>query len=205
MKTIVVNQNTEQLLESRKGKITGSKLGDIVVRRGTGEKIGFYELIAERLSVEEEPEDPMERGHRLEDEARKAFEAKTGKTVSTEIGMCLHDDNENIAVSPDGLIDNNGKWTEEVEIKCLSGAKHIKAYLEKEIPDEYTYQALQYFIVNNDLETLYFCFYDPRITVLPFHYIEIRREAVAEQVELYKQYQLEKLARIDEIITQLAF
>jgi putative phage-type endonuclease len=205
MKILNVEQNTDAWLEARRGKITGSKLGDIVVKRGTGKKIGFYELIAERLSVQEEPEDPMERGHRLEDEARKKFEETTGKTVSTAIGMCYANDNDDITLSPDGLIDNDGKWSEAVEIKCLSGAKHLKAYFEKEVPDEYEFQVLQYFIVNEDLETLYFCFYDPRITALPFHYIAIKRDSVAEDVEEYREYQKTTLAEINDLITQLAF
>lgn len=202
MRVLNIEQNSEQWEQIRKGKITGSKLNDIVVKRGDGEKMGFYELIAERLSVDSEVENPMERGHRLEDEARQEFVKRTGKEVQTNV-MCFSDMNENIAVSPDGLIEDEGRYTEAVEIKCLSGANHIKAYLEQKIPKEYEFQALQYFIVNEDLQTLYFCFYDPRITVLPFHYIEVKRNQ--EEVDTYKQYQLEKLKKIEEIIEKLAF
>ena len=51
MKRLSLEQNTEEWLEWRKGKITGSRLNDIIVKRGTGRKLGFYEVIAERLAV----------------------------------------------------------------------------------------------------------------------------------------------------------
>ena len=68
------------------------------------------------------------------------------------------DDDENIAVSPDGFIGT----TEAVECKCLSSARHIEALLTRAIPSEYEYQVLQYFIVNDKLEMLNFVCYDPR-------------------------------------------
>lgn len=196
MKILNIDQNSDEWKEARKGKITGTKLKDIVVKRGTGEKIGFYQLIADRLAIVDDSEDPMERGHTLEQEAINEFTKLTGKEV-TKAGMWLSDENENIACSPDGVIGD----TEAVEVKCLSASKHLEAFFTQQIPDEYEYQALQYFIVNDKLETLYFCFYDPRVIVKPFFYIEIKRDN--EKVEEIKKYQLEKLAKVEEFISKL--
>ena len=44
-------ETKEAWAEARRGKITGTRLKDIIVKRGTGKKIGFYELIAERLGI----------------------------------------------------------------------------------------------------------------------------------------------------------
>lgn len=194
-------ETKEEWLEARKGKITGSRLNNIVVKRGTGEKIGFYEIIAERIAQSPDEENPMDRGTRLEEEAIVLFTEKTGKNVNTSLVMWEREDNTSIAISPDGFMNN-----EAVEVKCLSSAKHIEAYLTKQIPDEYEYQVLQYFIVNDELETLYFVMYDPRMPEhLKLHYFTVTREEKKEDIATYKTYQEEKLAKIDEIINQLTF
>ena len=48
--------------------------------------------------------------------------------------------------------------------------------------------------------------YDPRMPdKVKLHYFTITRESVQEQVEIYTEYQKQKLAQIDEIINQLTF
>lgn len=194
-------ETKEDWLAARRGKITGSRLKDIVVKRGTGKKIGYYELIAERLGIPADDENPMDRGSRLELEAIEYFENRTGKKVDKSLVMWTLEDNESIAISPDGFIEE----LEAVETKCLSSAKHIEAYLTQEIPDEYEFQKLQYFIVNDKLKTLYFCFYDPRILVMPFFYIKINREDIEDEIKMYLDYQKQVLKEVDEIVNNLTF
>lgn len=195
-------ENKEDWFEGRKGKFTGSKLKNIVVKRGTGEKIGFYETIAERIAENPDDENAMERGIRLEDEAVQKFTEKTGKQVDTSLVIWEREDRPDIAISPDGFIGKN----EALEIKCLSSAKHIEAYLTQTIPEEYEFQKLQYFIVNEELETLYFALYDPRMPEhLQLHYFIVKRDEVKEDVDYYLAYQKEKLEKIDQIINQLTF
>ena len=178
MQTRHFQKNSEEWLEARKGKITGSKLGDIVVKRGTGKKLGFYELIADRLAIEDDSEDPQERGHRCEPVALQLFQQEMGiEYIDTE-QFWISDDNEDIAISPDGVIDVETA----VEVKCLSAAKHLQAYFEHKVPSEYEFQVLQYFIVNERLETLYFVFYDPRVTAKPLHWIEIHRDELEGEI-----------------------
>lgn len=191
----------EEWLEARYGKITGSRLKDIVVKRGTGKKIGFYELIAERIAVNASDENPMERGTRLESEAIERFCKETGKEVDTSLVMWLRDDNESIAISPDGFIGEK----EAVECKCLSSARHIEAFLTQEIPEEYQMQKLQYFIVNDKLETLHWVFYDPRILCKDYFVIEIHRKDVQAEIDMYLDYQRTTLEEVDAIVTKLTF
>lgn len=202
MKILDVQQNTDEWLEARKGKITGSKLKDLVVLRGTGRKIGFYELLADKLAIPEE-EDARERGHRLEQEAIDRFKKETGKKVETDIGLCVSEADDSIAVSPDGLIKNKGKYTEAVEVKCLGSKYHLQAVIENQIPKDYYYQVLQYFVVNDDLKKLYFVFYDPRIPSKPYHVIEVERDD--EEVERYKAYQLDVIEQINSYVEQFTF
>lgn len=206
MQVIEVDQNTNEWLEARKGKITGSKLKDIVVKRGNGKKIGFYQLIADRLAIDEVVDDPRERGHDLENEAIEAFEKIADRKVDKDIGLCVSDLNDSIALSPDGLIkDEVGKYTEAVEVKCLGSARHIEAVLTDKVPAEYEMQALQYFIVNDDLEVLFFVFYDPRVIAKPLHIVQVTREEVEEQIELYRDYQLSTIKEVEQALEKLAF
>ena len=194
-------ESREEWLAARRGKITGTRLKDIVVKRGTEKKKGFYELIAERIAIAPDDENVMERGVRLEEEATARFEKETGKKLDTSLVIWARDDNESIAISPDAFIGE----TEAVEVKCLCSADHIKAFLKNEVPDEYLMQTLQYFIVNDKLETLYVVFYDTRIPVKDYFTITITRESVKLEVEMYLAYQRDTLKEVNEIVANLTF
>jgi hypothetical protein len=71
-------------------------------------KAGFYELIAEYLSIDRDDENRMDRGTRLEPEVRNWF-AKTYKKDVIEVGMCMSDADDRIYNSPDGLIRKSPK------------------------------------------------------------------------------------------------
>lgn len=199
MKIIKYNSEADWL-KGRIGKVTGSKLKDIVVKRGTGKKIGSYQLIADRLGIPADDEKPMDRGHRLEKEAIAQFVKETGKKVDDSLVIWVRDDNENIAYSPDGFIGE----TEAVEVKCLGSARHIEAVITNEIPSEFEFQKLQSFIVNDKLETLYFCFYDPRLIAKPFFCITVTRAEVADDVEAYRTYQENELMWANEWVNRLS-
>lgn len=182
--------------QARLGKITGSRLKDVIVKRGTKQKVGFYELIAERLGIPADDEDAMARGHRLEGEALEEFTKQTGKKVDSSLVLWTRDDNESIAISPDGIINDK----EAVEVKCLSSARHIEAVLTDQVPDEYEYQKLQYFIVNDKLQKLYFVFYDPRLLAKPFHMITVTRKEVQEEVDSLLETQRTMIAEVERIV-----
>lgn len=197
-------ESREAWFEARRGKITGSSLKDIVTLRGTGKKIGYYELIAARLASPADNEDPMERGTRLEPEAIALYEKQCDLpegALDTSLVLWQRDDNDSIALSPDAFIGN----TKAFEVKCLSSARHIEALLTQEIPDEYQWQKLQYFIVNDRLEELTFIFYDPRLTVKQLHTITIKRADVQEDVDKYLSYQRAVLQEVDDVVNQLTF
>lgn len=197
---IIKFDNEQDWLDSRRGKITGTRLKDLIIKRGTKKKIGFYELIAERVALPASNESAMDRGKRLEEYAIERFEEDTKKKVDSSLVLWQRSDNENIAISPDGFI---GK-TEAVECKCLSSARHIEAWLTKEIPNEYEEQILQYFIVNDSLKKLYFIFYDPRMPK-DFFYFTVNRKDVQEKVTEYIKLENEVLAEIDKIEKELTF
>ena len=144
----------------------------------------------------------MDRGVRLEEEAIGRFAEETKKKIDTSLVIWTREDNENIAISPDGFVGEK----EAVEAKCLSSARHIEAYLTRKVPSEYEMQAIQYFIVNEKLERLYFSFYDPRMTgKLQFFFLEIKREEVSEKIDEYLAYQQKTLEEVYRIVNELTF
>lgn len=205
---IVKFEDEESWLDWRLGKITGTRAGNLIGKRDGKPKRGYYELIAERVALPSDGENPMERGKRLEDLAIERFKVKTKKRVNTDLVVWHREDDENIAVSPDGYIETTvkkvKKITEAVECKCLNSAAHIEAWLTKEIPTEYESQVIQYFVVNDDLERLHFCFYDPRMP-LDFFYITMERTALQEKIDEYLQLEKQVLAQVAEIESQLTF
>lgn len=190
----------EAWLEARRGRITGTRVKDLVSKRNGEKKIGFYELIADRIAIPHNGENVMDRGKRLEDEAMECFIKTTKQKVNTDLVIWHRDDDENIAVSPDGSI---GK-TIAVEVKCLSSARHIEAWITKKVPDEYEYQVLQYFIVNDKLKTLYFVFYDPRMPKDMF-WLEVSRKEVEEKVKEYLEIERNVLKEISLLEDSLTF
>lgn len=192
-------QSKEEWLNARLGKITGSRVKDIIVKRGTGKKKGYYELIAERIATRPDGENPMERGNRLEGEAIARFQSETEQDVDTSLVIWSRDEDDSIAISPDGFMG----LTEAVEVKCLSSASHIEAYLTQEVPSEYKDQVIQYFVVNDKLEKVYVVFYDPRIPCKDYFVIEVTRESVEDEVKEYLDYQRNVLKEVDDIVLKL--
>lgn len=195
--------NKEEWLLARRGKITGTRLKNIIVKRGNGKKIGFYELIAERVAVIPDGQNPMDRGVELEPQAIERFVKETGKKVDTSLVIIARDDNENIAYSPDAFIGKQA--TESLEVKCLSSAHHIEAWLTQEVPDEYKDQTIQPFCANDKLKTLYVAFYDPRIPSKDFFYLTIKRKDIEEKVKEYLEYQRNILKEVEVEVLKLTF
>jgi hypothetical protein len=193
--------NEKDWLDFRKDKITGTKLKDIIVKRGTNKKVGFYQLIADQLAIEDD-ENPMDRGHRLEEEAIDLLTKTTGIKFNKSLVIITRDDNPNIAWSPDGFTDN---LKIGVEVKCLKSALHIQAIITDSIPYEYKEQSVQPFIVNDQLETLYFTFYDPRLVSRPFHVIEVKRADVEGEIKMWKEYEEKTLKEVNYWVERLAW
>ena len=200
MKILKFN-NEDQWKDARLGKVTGTRLKDIIVKRGTGKKIGFYELIAERVAIPASGEAAMDRGKRLEVEALERFEKETGKVLIKDLVMWTREDNADIAFSPDGFTEDE---TEVADAKCLSSARHIEALLTQDVPSEYEEQIIQAFCVNDLLKTFYLVFYDPRMP-RDFFYLTVTRANVQEKVTEYLDYQRRTLAEVEEIVKSLTF
>lgn len=198
-----IEQGTEEWLQLRLGKLNGTDNADLL---GTAERRETlkYKIIADRLSksISDDSENAMDRGSRLEAEARIQYELLTGYTVD-EVGLCESEENEEIANSPDGLIQLEEGYTGAIEIKCLTGWKHIKSKLTNEIPKEYRGQVLQYFIVNEDLEWLDFVLYNPdlikhQLVVIRLTKKNLQKE-ITEMIERQRVF-LEEVKQAEQLL-----
>ena len=194
-----MEQGSSEWHHIRKGKITGTVLKGIM---GTpkARKTALYEVLAERLTVgvDMEYENAIERGLRLESDAVASFELEKDKKVELT-GFCEDDTNPFIANSPDGLIGE----TEGVEVKCMGGTNHIKMWLENKVPDEYEWQVVQYFIVNEKLQKLYFVGYNPDIPIKTLIILEVNRETIEEDIKNAKVAQEIFLGEVEKLLQDL--
>lgn len=68
------------------------------------------------------------------------------------------------------------------------------------IPEQYQPQVLQYFVVNPDLQTVYFTMYDDRVYgSLQHEVLEVDRLSVASEIEAQETKELQTLTLIDEL------
>lgn len=188
----------EEWLNARIGRITGSKVSEILTKKGNSIKKGVYQLIADRIAVKDVSGlTPLERGVQFEKDAIERFTTETGIEVDTRLLMWFRDDDESIAYSPDGVISDE----EAVEVKCLSSANHVEAMITRKVPKEYEDQIIQAFVVNEKLKKIYMVFFDPRMTVNDFFYIEVLRDD--KKVAKYIEEEKKVMEYVDKIVNSL--
>lgn len=199
MKVLNLNQRNDEWLDFRRGKISGSKVKNLIVKRGTNQKIGFYQLIAEQIAQDSD-EFPIEHGINNEPAALEAFSKKQRMKLLTD-EVWQSDENPNLMVSPDG---SNKNRTVAVEVKCPNSATHIKLIITKDISD-YLDQIIQYFIVNENLKRVWLVSYDPRVISKPYFEIPIDREDLQREIEEYKRQEEEILEKVKYWVERLSF
>jgi putative phage-type endonuclease len=193
-----VEQRSDEWKMLRKGRVTGTGLKRIVGTKLVRDNF-FYELLAERLSIGvPDDESAMMRGTRLEAEAREKYAEHIGKKIVVP-GFLQSEENEFIGSSPDGYVESK-KMDRACEIKCLSGANHIRAYIEKQIPKDYYPQGIQAFIVNENLKQLDFVFYDPRMPDVAFFTLPLTRKECEEDIANYRQQELDFLVDVEKTL-----
>jgi len=116
-------QGRDEWFAARLGRPSASMFNKLITSTGkpsTSASKYIDELVDERLNGVRAPvyvNEHMERGTRLEPEAREYYEFLTDQKV-TEYGFIL-DDSEEFGCSPDGLIkDNDGIFEGGLEVKC---------------------------------------------------------------------------------------
>ena len=138
----MIEQGTDAWLQLRLGKVTASRVADIMAKTKTGVSAsrGNYliELALQRVTGNIEPmytNDAMQHGIDEEPYARVAYEVKTGNFVD-QIAFVEHPTIEWFGCSPDGLVGNDGL----IEIKCPNSATHWATIKDGKPPNKYVIQ-----------------------------------------------------------------
>lgn len=132
-------QRTDEWYAQRLGKVTASRVADLMARTKTGwgaSRANYMaELITERLTgcwAESYTNGAMQWGVDTEAQARAAYEFVRDCTV-VEAGFVPHPDVGMAGASPDGYVGDDGL----VEIKCPATATHLETLLSERCPEKY--------------------------------------------------------------------
>lgn len=145
MRTLDFEQGTPEWKSARAGKVTASKISDVMAKIKTGEAASRRDyraqIVAEILTGTPQDDifinDAMRWGTEQEPFARAAYETNRGVLVD-QVGLVLHPAIDRGAASPDGLVDPDGL----VEIKCPKTATHLSYLMAGEVPSQYQPQML---------------------------------------------------------------
>lgn len=159
-----IAQGSAEWLALRAGKVTASRVADVIAKTKTGYGASranyMAELIAERLTgapAEKFISGPMAWGTEKEPEARALYEFLTDAEV-TQVGFVPHPTISMSGASPDGLVSDDGL----VEIKCPNTATHIDTLMGRSIPAKYETQ-MQWQMACTGRQWCDFVSYDPRM------------------------------------------
>ena len=157
-------QRSPEWFAARIGKVTGSRVADLMARTKTGfgaSRANYMaELICERLTGEQAERyvsAEMQRGTDLEPQARAAYSFLHDRSVE-ECGFMVHPAIADFGASPDGLIGADGL----VELKCPNTATHIDYLLSGTVPGKYETQ-MQAQMACTGRTWCDFVSYDPRL------------------------------------------
>ena len=144
----MINQGTEEWFQQRLGKVTASRISDVIAKTKTGVSTSrqnyLIQLVSERLTgkkTDSFTNKAMEDGVEREPIARKLYESKTNSIV-TEVGFFDHSVIKNTGASPDGAVnaEEEGKYAGLIEIKCPLETTHTNTLMNKSIPSKYVPQ-----------------------------------------------------------------
>jgi putative phage-type endonuclease len=138
----MIEQGTSEWHELRRGKVTASRVADILAKTKTGPSASrqnyLIELALQRTTKTIEPSytnAAMEWGTATEPQARVAYEVATNNFVD-QVAFVDHPTIKWFGCSPDGLVGKDGL----LEIKCPNSATHWEYFKAKEPPKKYFIQ-----------------------------------------------------------------
>jgi putative phage-type endonuclease len=183
-----MEQRTEEWFAARLGKVTASRVGDVMAKTKSGYSASranyMAQLVVERMTgkaPESFTNSAMQWGTDTEPLARAAYEAHNNVMVD-EVGFIDHPTIPMSGASPDGLIGEHGM----LEIKCPNTATHIETLLTNKIDEKYILQ-MQWQMACTGRQWCDFVSFDPRMeTELQLKIIPIKRN-----VELISEIEFE--------------
>ena len=159
-----MEQKSEEWFQARLGKVTASRVADVIAKTKSGYSASrdnyMAQLICERLTGQQGESftnAAMTWGTETEPLARSAFEAYADVMVE-EVGFVPHPRIRDSGASPDGLVGLFGM----LEIKCPNTATHIDTLLTQTVPGKYITQ-MQWQMACCERQWCEFVSFDPRL------------------------------------------
>ena len=173
-----VEQGSDSWLELRKGKVTASRVADVLAKTKTGVSAsrGNYliELALQRVTGVIEPSftnDAMQWGKDNEQTARTAFEVAHNVFVD-QVAFVDHPTIKDFGCSPDGVIGDS-----LLELKCPYQSAVHWSYFKDGCPSKY-YTQIQAQMSCTGAKSVWFVSFDPRMPARSQLYIEeVMRDA----------------------------
>jgi putative phage-type endonuclease len=157
-------QGSPEWFAARAGKVTASRVNDVLAKVKTGESASRKnyraDLVVERLTgakTEGFTNAAIQWGIDTEPQARAAYEVRTGNFVE-QIAFVDHASIPNFGCSPDGLVGEDGL----IEIKCPNTATHLD-YIEADAPPKNYYTQMQAQMACTGRQWCDFVSFDPRL------------------------------------------
>jgi putative phage-type endonuclease len=202
MRTSRVKQRSPEWHELRKGRIGGTRFGQVISSRKN--KL-LYDLLAERLSdypVEEVfVNEAMQFGLDQEPYARKEY-IRTSKIRFAEVGLIYSDFSKIHQASPDGL---NRKRGIVLEIKCTQDVStQIRRFFDG-IDPEHMAQLINYFAVSDSVREVHYVSFCPFCLQRPLVVYIIKREDHLMEIESGRRRIKEIELQLDEMEQKFKF
>jgi putative phage-type endonuclease len=159
-----MEQRSEEWFQARLGKVTASRVADIVAKTKSGYSTSranyMAELVCERLTNSRGASftnSAIQWGVDNEPLAVKSYEASRGVLVE-QVGFIPHPLLANSGASPDGYVGDEGL----IEVKCPLTSTHIDTILTNVIPNRY-YHQMQWQMACTRRQWCDYISFDPRM------------------------------------------
>jgi len=196
-----MEQRSEEWFKARLGKVTASRVADILAKIKSGESASRrnykIQLVSERLTGEKQEtyiNQAMQDGIDREFYARERYVQQFGEVE--EVGFIQHPTLE-AGASPDGIVGEDGI----IEIKCPMGTTHTETLMSQDVPSKYMPQ-IQFQLLCTGRKWCDFVSYNP---MFPEH-LQVFVKRVEADADYQKELEVEVkqfLSEVDDVINRL--
>jgi putative phage-type endonuclease len=196
-----MEQRSEEWFQARLGKVTASRVADVLAKIKSGESASRrnykIQLVSERLTGEKQEtyiNQAMQDGIDREQFARDRYVQQFGEVE--EVGFVKHPTLE-AGASPDGMVGDDGI----IEIKCPMGSTHTETLMTQDIPSKYIPQ-VQFQLLVTGRKWCDFVSYNP---MFPEH-LQIFVKRIEADTAYQKELEVEVkqfLKEVDDVINKL--
>jgi len=198
-----MEQRTEEWFAARLGKVTASKIADVMAKTKTGygaTRTKYMDQLLDEI-VTGQPtagftNAAMQHGIDTEPKARAAYELITGNEV-VEVGFVDHPTIDQAGASPDGLVGDDGM----LEIKCPNTSTHRSFLVSGKIDRRYMLQ-MQWQMACCDRQWCDFVSFDDRLIDGSKHCKIVRVDRDADLIAEITEEVTTFLAELNNELTQ---